>query len=189
MDGATRLTGGGSQDNMGTVEVCYYQLWGMVSDQNWGDNDAQVVCRELGYKSSGGSQLYTCVLPLLITVGSKSVSDSYYGKPNRTVHISRVSCGGSEAALRDCDAIYLTLEDGKIVADHISAAGVQCVRNDVSRETVLVNNTIFQNSSSSTGTSIGLGILVAILIVGLVLSVMYVCDSSNNYNVGFFIFF
>ena len=37
----------------GTVEVCYYNIWGLVSDSGWSNKDAQVVCRQLNYNSSG----------------------------------------------------------------------------------------------------------------------------------------
>ena len=50
--GDVRLVGGGFE-NEGTVEVCFYSLWGLVSDIGWTDGDARVVCNQLGYK--GGS--------------------------------------------------------------------------------------------------------------------------------------
>ena len=53
-NGDVRLHGGGFE-NEGTVEVCYYNLWGLVSDLGWTDGDARVVCNQLGY--SGGSML------------------------------------------------------------------------------------------------------------------------------------
>lgn len=53
-DGAVRLLGGGFE-NEGTIQVCYGNLWGLVSDNTWDENDARVVCRQLGY--AGGSKL------------------------------------------------------------------------------------------------------------------------------------
>ena len=34
---------------MGTVEICYGQLWGLVAETGWTATDAQVACRQLGF--------------------------------------------------------------------------------------------------------------------------------------------
>lgn len=44
---------GGATSSQGTVEICYSNLWGMVGDLNWGNADAEVVCKQLGYGTSG----------------------------------------------------------------------------------------------------------------------------------------
>ena len=48
-DGGVRLVGGQSAYE-GRVEVCLSQRWGTVTDSEWSAEDAQVVCRQLGYK-------------------------------------------------------------------------------------------------------------------------------------------
>ena len=50
-----RLAGGLSAYE-GQVEVCLSGRWGTVSDDGWSDNDAQVVCRQLGYSTQGISR-------------------------------------------------------------------------------------------------------------------------------------
>ena len=38
---------------VGTIEICYQNVWGLIADQNWDNNDAKVVCRQLGYNTEG----------------------------------------------------------------------------------------------------------------------------------------
>ena len=40
---------GGPLDSAGTVEICVGGVWATVCDSSWDDNDAKVVCRQLGY--------------------------------------------------------------------------------------------------------------------------------------------
>ena len=52
---------GGEEDTEGTVEICYYNIWGLVAVHGWDDNDATVVCNELGF-TSDGNKLFTIIL-------------------------------------------------------------------------------------------------------------------------------
>ena len=51
-DGDVRLVGGQSAYE-GRVEVCLSQRWGSVTDSEWSAEDAQVVCRQIGYTING----------------------------------------------------------------------------------------------------------------------------------------
>ena len=51
-DGEVRLIGGRSEFE-GTVEICLSNAWGSVCDNYWGYEDAEVVCRQLGFAFIG----------------------------------------------------------------------------------------------------------------------------------------
>ena len=51
-NGEIRLIGGQIAQE-GTVEICVNGTWGSVCDDGWGYEEAEVVCRELGYSSLG----------------------------------------------------------------------------------------------------------------------------------------
>ena len=58
-DGAVRLVGG-SLSNEGRVEICQSGEWKTVCDNNWSQNEARVVCRQLGYTTQGMVILAAC---------------------------------------------------------------------------------------------------------------------------------
>lgn len=52
-----RLVGGDSP-NEGRLEVCFFNHWGTVCDDEFGSVEAQLVCRELGFPEEG---MYICI--------------------------------------------------------------------------------------------------------------------------------
>ncbi|SPP85382.1 blast:Scavenger receptor cysteine-rich domain-containing group B protein [Drosophila guanche] len=83
-----RLTGG-EKPHMGRISVKVNGKWGYVCDDKFGLRDADVVCRELGYK-----------------LGAQEVRGSSFYAPedqNFNYAMDEVECHGNETMLKDCD--------------------------------------------------------------------------------------
>ncbi|XP_033240431.1 uncharacterized protein teq isoform X4 [Drosophila pseudoobscura] len=82
-----RLTGG-EMPHMGRISVKINGQWGYVCDDKFGLRDADVVCRELGYK-----------------LGAQEVRGSSFYAPadqNFNYAMDEVECQGNETMLKDC---------------------------------------------------------------------------------------
>jgi len=79
-----RLVGGGSPSE-GRVEVYYNGQWGTVCDDGWDNVDAGVVCRGLGYGSSGTARY-----------------SATFGRGTGPIWLDRVGCRGDEYNLGKC---------------------------------------------------------------------------------------
>ena len=82
--GSVRLRG--ATLSAGRVEVFYDGQWGTVCNDAWDINDANVVCRQLGF-----SQL-----------ASQARGSAYYGQGSGPIWIDDVACSGNESHIYDC---------------------------------------------------------------------------------------
>ena len=106
LDIAVRLVGGNSY-NEGRVEVYYNGEWGTVCDDGWDDTDAGVVCRQLGFGSSGAA------------IGSPG-----FGQGSGSIWLDSVMCTGSESILASCGHLGVGIT---VSCDHTKDAGVICL--------------------------------------------------------------
>ena len=102
---AVRLVNGGA--NYGRVEVNLKGIWGTVCDDEWDINDANVVCRQLGFSNASSAPI-----------------GATYGQGSGYIWMDNVNCQGGEASLFDCNHIQTW---STYRCTHREDAGVVCV--------------------------------------------------------------
>ena len=100
-----RLVGGNSY-NEGRVEVNYYGEWGTVCDDGWDDTDAGVVCRQLGFGSSG-----------------IAIRSAGFGHGSGSIWLNSVTCTGNESTLASCGHLGVGVTKN---CNHFKDASVIC---------------------------------------------------------------
>ena len=101
---AVRLVNGSTQYE-GRVEVYYNGEWGTVCDDGWDLNDAQVVCRQLGFGPA-----------------IEARDKGFYGQGSGQIWLNDVKCTGTELTIKDCSHSRWGIKD----CSHGEDAGVQC---------------------------------------------------------------
>ena len=96
---------GGRHNKEGRVEILYNNVWGTVCDDTWGNEEAQLVCRELGLPWGGA-----------IAVGG-----AHFGEGSGRIWL--VDCTGLESTMQNC-AFDIR---ANAVCGHNEDAGVRCV--------------------------------------------------------------
>ena len=103
----------------GRVEVRWNGVWGTVCDDSWTEEDARVVCNELGFAS------YAIAKP----VGSR------FGRGcGQPIVLDNLECDGTEATLEACAHAGWLIHD----CDHDEDAGVECIATAAADEVRLV---------------------------------------------------
>ena len=105
-DGDIRLVNGPTAAE-GRVEFCHNITWGTVCDASWDEDDAGVVCRQLGFSSEG----------------ARAFSRAFYDEGTGPILLDEVRCVGTESRLADCLANSIGSHD----CFHNEDAGVRCM--------------------------------------------------------------
>lgn len=117
-EGAIRLVGGQS-DNEGNIEIFHNGRWGNICDDEWDKYEAEVVCRQLGFKKGG-----------------KATHSGVFGNSRRKFWMDNLYCNGKEREISDCRFDGWGISD----CDHSEAAGVICTIDK--NETVIVEKKV-----------------------------------------------
>ena len=84
----------------------YYYVWGTVCDDGWDDTDAGVVCRQLGFGSSG-----------------TAIRSAGFGQGSGLIWLNSVTCTGNESTLASCGHLGFGITKS---CYHYEDAGVRC---------------------------------------------------------------
>ena len=76
------------------------ETWGTICSTNWGQSEATVICRQLGF--SGVGKLYNFYIMYRAAIHHAVASAWSYGSVSEPVHYSNILCTGSELWLIDC---------------------------------------------------------------------------------------
>lgn len=88
----------------GRVEVKYRGVWGTICDDDFGSDEAKVLCRQLGFE------------------GEAMVIKSRFGQGKGPIWLDQVKCVGNETSIDDC----VHWQWGEHNCAHTEDVGVKC---------------------------------------------------------------
>ena len=105
-DGEARLVNGTTASE-GRVEICYAGIWGSVCDSSWDNNDAAIICMQLGFQGTSTAiylNLYKLadIIIMYNPSDATALSGSYFGDGDGPYHLNNVGCSGEEKNLLAC---------------------------------------------------------------------------------------
>ena len=94
----------GPYKSIGRIEFCINGTWGTICSDFFDDNDAMVLCRQLGYSTLGNKELNICVCSINYfhcSSGAQSMGN-VSGESVLPFHIIDLNCTGDEESVWDC---------------------------------------------------------------------------------------
>ncbi|XP_028407292.1 deleted in malignant brain tumors 1 protein-like [Dendronephthya gigantea] len=110
-----KLEGPISANGTGRVEVFYNNEWGTICDNRWDIRDAQVVCRQLGYKDA-----------------ARALHGGQVPSGSGQIWLGYVDCNGKEQNITNCHHRGWGVQ----YCSHSEDAGVECTTTDFSASPV-----------------------------------------------------
>ena len=92
------------------MEVYHNGEWGIVCDNGWDLNDAQVLCNELGFGNAVAA-----------------TRRAFYGRGIGSVLLSNLQCVGTEWTIGNCSHS----RQGEFYCSHYNNAGVRCFSGNI----------------------------------------------------------
>ncbi|PFX14302.1 Deleted in malignant brain tumors 1 protein [Stylophora pistillata] len=102
---SVRLASPTNSSSSGRVEVFYNGIWGTICDNSWDLQDADVVCRQLGYDGA-----------------LSAPGDAAFGEGTGQIWLDNINCVGVETAISQCDHSGWGVEN----CEHYEGASVLC---------------------------------------------------------------
>ena len=110
--GALRVVGGETA-NEGRLELYHGGQWGTVCDDYWGDEEADVACRALGYEDGSVDN-------------ATQFTRAFFGAGTGPILLDNVRCTGDETSLLACRHRGIGVNNCR----HSEDVGVRCVASD-----------------------------------------------------------
>ena len=117
----------------GRVEICFSETWGTVCDNMWSNDDANIVCRQLGFSRHSTLMPYIKIIFLFYIqfhslyvhscfADATAQSGAAFGPGSGPISLNSVGCIGNETRLADCPSTSVTTG-----CTHSNDASATCV--------------------------------------------------------------